>query len=226
MPHESNLDIVLLNEYSRDTKVLVEKILPEECNQTVSVVPEEVWRIIFLKVNEVKTRINRYMTLYWRQNDFRKMSCVSKLWSKIIDGIILGLEFFSPNFSPWVLSKYRNRNLQELSLVPPLVLMELPQDQIIYDNVLVHFTTLTSLDLSRNWYIFGECLEKLSNLTKLSLMKNDISTNAIEKLTNLKILHIVENSMILPHSLLKLPHLEEISIDADSFFLNAQTLTQ
>lgn len=219
LKREALLELLPLLEID-DIKIQVEKILSAECNQIVSIVYEEIWELIFLQVNEVE----KYTSLIERH--LRKIACVSKLFSKLIEDIVPENKLFSPNFSPWILSKYRNRNLQKLSLASSPY-HKTPENRIIYDNVLVQFTSLTSLNLARNGNISSECLEKLPNLTKLTLTGNTIiSTNAVEKLTKLKILNLFFNSNIRPPSLLKLPLLEELSLNAESLPLNASTFVQ
>lgn len=192
-----------------DTKRATEKILSLECNQLMNVFPEEIWKKIF---SEAKVFPGTLLTL---EGLLRKIACVSKLWSKLIDELVPELNLFPTQFSPWVLMKYRNRNLQKLSLSS----FQLPSQRIC-DDLLVQFTSLTSLNLSRNKEITANSLEKLTNLTKLDLIGNSrILPNSLEKLSKLKNLDLFLNKKISAHSLLKLPHLESLSFCSSSLVL-------
>lgn len=167
-------------------------------------VPEEVWKKIFSHIEVVEDekdhKVNHNMLT---ERLLRKLACVSKLWSKIIDDYVLEISL-DPYLTYWTTIKHRHL-LKELMLTPNS------------EVDLTQFTNLTSLDLFFNMYISSECVEKLTNLTELNISGNPlISTESIEKLTNLKILHLNMNFMIDASSLLKLPFLEEISICAQA----------
>lgn len=145
------------------------------------------------------------------EREFRKIACVSKRWSKLIDELIPE-RFFTPGFSPWVLSKYKNRNLEELYLHG-----DRASSRVIYDSLLVQFTSLVYLNLSENEMITSQCLEQMTNLRMLDLRSNPvISSECIEKLTNLTELRLEDNKLIPPSSLLNLPHLETLIISPES----------
>lgn len=201
-----------------DAKSEANKFLAVECNQIVKNVPDEIWEKILslVQVGEEKPKIyNREYDLLL-ESLYRKLSCVSKQWSSIIDNYVPRI--FFPNTTPWILLKHRNRNLQELSLSSITALQDRER---IFDHVLVQFSSLTSLSLAFNTDITSECVEHLTNLTNLNLSSNLlISSDAVEKLTKLKKLNVSYNPNISASTILKLPHLEELSFSSSSLVYN------
>lgn len=151
----------------------------------------------------------------------RKFSCVSKLWSKLIDEFVT--EYFEDliefSRSNWLLLKFRNSKIDHLNLenrYDPIVMEK------IYESTLRQLTNLQSVSLALNNDISPIGLE-LTALTRLDISDNTCITPAcVEKLTTLKSLYLYDNKNIKSLSTLqKLPLLEDLRITVTSSILPA-----
>lgn len=107
-------ELSFLPDASDDIKKEAERLLSLDCFNIVSKVPEEIWKKVFLDVSPKpeKTYGNDYdLYLLDFELEFRKIACISKAWSSIVEEFLPELNVLPPGYSPWILMKYRNRNL-------------------------------------------------------------------------------------------------------------------
>lgn len=191
----------------------------QRLGEILSLVPDEIWGHVL-----------SFFCDSGENKQLRRVACVSKSWSRLVDQILYDLLSSDPSkirYPPlWMLMKFRNRNIQNLSLATHT--KSALFKPYIFEHHLLQFTSLTSLDLTSNNTISVGCLEKLPNLTKLNLTSNrSIDTRSLERLTKLKKLILHENPFIEMKSLLALPLLEELSIThQNQFFKDKNSVYQ
>lgn len=174
-----------------------------ETHSTIESVPEEVWRLIFLKASEKKkfnlfTELSLSTVVAAREKMFKIFACVSSTFLIYIRRFVQ--VFFVDNWyhSNWLLSQFPSVTSLDLSLfndkIMPTTLLSLTnlQSLRVYTSetstiyTISQLTSLSSLSISHNRAIVDFVLTNLTNLTKLNVLySNLVSENSIQKLSNL-----------------------------------------
>jgi hypothetical protein len=113
------------------------RLLDLECNQVVSEVPNDVWKIIFTLAQQSEGKRK------YKEKEFRKLSCVSNSWSVMIRELVrVNVKKYKPTV--WVFSR-----------VPDIEVLDLSFNRVLNGNpisndALMVLTNLKDLNLYYN----------------------------------------------------------------------------
>jgi len=177
----------------------------------VPALPGEIWKVIFLYTEVVcgEEGIKKLPCLGRAvlELEFRKLSCVSYTWSRLIHE--LARVHFQENktVSNWVLRHFSD--IEVLNCIYNSI-------HITYDTM-VSLTNLKELSIRDNKHVpSSKAVQQLTTLTKLTLCyKNSITDECLKNLINLKSFSIGSVKRITDQGLVNMKCLEKLKIDSN-----------
>lgn len=159
----------------------VNQQLSLECSMIACAIPEEVWKVIIMSSSEFlefKNRRAKERSYYEIELLFKKLSCVSLLFSRIVYQLIREYFNLSHYVSNWTLRHFED--LRELDL------FEVPGANNVTDSALEKLSNLKWLQLHVGQAITDDGIKFLTNLKFLNANESLITDEGICHLTKLK----------------------------------------